>query len=522
MERTCITKLSVVSFMLLSCAFFMACSKENDGEGIGSGTAPELSLNKEELVLEIGASERLVASFNPPETPNKAHSWTSSAANIASVDETGMVTAVSTGTAVITAQALDGGKKALCNVQVVAEVIHVTGLSLNITRKDIAVGEQVQLVATVNPENATDKTVVWTSTDDGVATVDGTGRVTGIAAGTATITATSNDGNKKAACQLTVSERGATIFAPEVSDVTSNTAHVSGNITAVGAELQEVGLCYGSSPSPTVNDHRVKLSGENVSYTLNGLSPATTYYVRFYAVVEGETVYGDQKEFTTLPVVVTEFSPTDIYESKILLTSPAPAGITNVDICFGTTPNPTVTSGNVTKVTVEEDGQLHLTLEGLKSATTYYLRSYSRTGTNITYNDDEVAVQTFGGDIQIKKQTIKREKYKNPLSGLERYRVYLKIDYKIKGSGTYLIEIFNEDWEEVDKIYTSLGRGDNYSNELYIDGGEGTFNCKIGEGNIEYSGRNSYIAFPNFTLRFTDLNTSIRYHSSKLADNIWL
>lgn len=493
--------------MLLSCAFFMACSGENDDEG----TAPEISLNKEELVLEVGASERLVASFNPPEAPNKAHLWTSSAANIASVDETGMVTAVSTGTAVITAQALDGGRKALCNVKVVEEVIHVTGLSLNITRKDIAVGEQVQLVATVTPENATDKTVIWTSTDDGVATVDGTGRVTGIAAGTATITATSNDGNKKAACQLTVSERGATISAPEVSDVTSNTAHVSGNITAVGAELQEVGLCYGSSPSPTVNDHRVKLSGENVSYTLNGLSPATTYYVRFYAVVEGETVYGDQKEFTTLPVVVTEFSPTDIYENKILLTSPAPAGITSVDICFSTSPNPRITD-NLTQAVVKNDGLLHLTLEGLKNGTTYYIRSYSRIGTDVTYNNDEVAVQTFGKDIQVEDHYLKTEKVKNDLGFYTTY-MYIRVDYKIKGSGTYLVERDEEHW-------CQLGKEDSYSKELYVEGGEGTFNCKA-YGNSYYEGRFHYMEY-QVQLIFTDLETSVRYHSPILKSRIEL
>lgn len=493
--------------MLLSCAFFMACSGENDDEG----TAPEISLNKEELVLEVGASERLVASFNPPEAPNKAHSWTSSAANIASVDETGMVTAVSTGTAVITAQALDGGKKALCNVQVVMEVIHVMGLSLNITRKDIAVGEQVQLVATVNPENATDKTVVWTSTDDGVATVDGTGRVTGIAAGTATITATSNDGNKKAACQLTVSERGATISAPEVSDVTSNTAHVSGNITAVGAELQEVGLCYGGSPSPTVNDHRVKLSGENVSYTLNGLSPATTYYVRFYAIVEKETVYGDQKEFTTLPVVITEFSPTDIYENKILLTSPAPVGITSVDICYSTSPNPRITD-NVTQAVVKDDGLLHLTLEALDPGTDYYIRSFERTGANVNYHDDEISVQTIGSEFQVTEKYLGKEKYEDPILHSKGYFVFLEINYEINIPGTYLVQSEGEHASS----WTKLGKGNSYSEELYIEGGKGSFNCRRSGGHTEYEGRWEYLVFYDHSLVFTNLDTSVRYHSKVL------
>ena len=170
------------------------CSEDEDKTNV----SPEISLNKTNLVLEMGSSERLTASFNPPEAPNKGHTWTSSAANIASVDETGLVTAVAVGNAVITAQALDGGKMASCNVQVVAEVVHVTGITLSPSNGDIAVGEQLQLTATVLPASATDQSVTWTSSNDAVATVDGTGKATGISAGSVLITATSNDGNKKA------------------------------------------------------------------------------------------------------------------------------------------------------------------------------------------------------------------------------------------------------------------------------------------------------------------------------------
>ena len=71
------------------------CSEDEDKTNV----SPEISLNKTNLVLEVGSSERLTASFNPPEAPNKGHTWTSSAANIASVDETGLVTAVAVGNA---------------------------------------------------------------------------------------------------------------------------------------------------------------------------------------------------------------------------------------------------------------------------------------------------------------------------------------------------------------------------------------------------------------------------------------
>ena len=168
------------------CTGLVSCSEDDNKTSV----APEITLDKTNLVLEVGSSERLTASFNPPEAPNKGHTWTSSAANIASVDETGMVTAVAEGNAVITAQALDGGKMASCNVQVVGKIVHVVGISLDITNGSIAIGEQLQLTATVTPAAATDKSLTWTSSNADVATVDANGLVTGVSEGTVVITKT--------------------------------------------------------------------------------------------------------------------------------------------------------------------------------------------------------------------------------------------------------------------------------------------------------------------------------------------
>ena len=71
----------------------------------------EISLNKDELLLEEGSSERLVASFNPKGTNLEAHSWKSDDMSIASVDETGMVTGAKEGSTVVTAIALNGGNE---------------------------------------------------------------------------------------------------------------------------------------------------------------------------------------------------------------------------------------------------------------------------------------------------------------------------------------------------------------------------------------------------------------------------
>ncbi|NLU51221.1 MAG: hypothetical protein GXX09_12650, partial [Syntrophomonadaceae bacterium] len=85
-------------------------------------------------------------------------------------------------------------------------LIPVTGVELNKSGVTIRMGENEILVATVSPANATNKAVTWTSSDTSVATVDSTGKVTGVGAGIATITVTTVDGGKTATCEVTVTK----------------------------------------------------------------------------------------------------------------------------------------------------------------------------------------------------------------------------------------------------------------------------------------------------------------------------
>ena len=82
--------------------------------------------------------------------------------------------------------------------------IAVTGVSLNKTSTTLAVGATETLTPTVAPANATDKTVTWSSSSASIATVSPNGAVTGVKAGSATITATTKDGGKTASCAVTV------------------------------------------------------------------------------------------------------------------------------------------------------------------------------------------------------------------------------------------------------------------------------------------------------------------------------
>ena len=188
-----------------------------------------VSLDKAYLTLEIGESYTLVVTVSPSNATNKSATWSSTNCSVASVSG-GKVTAKSEGTTTIIAEA-HNGTTASCTLTVnepAHEVIEVTSVSLNKTFLTLEIGESGTLTATVLPNNATDKSVTWTSSDQSVAMVED-GKVTAIESGTTTITATTSNG-KTASCSVTVNES-----APEIIEVTS----VSLNKSSLALEIGE-------------------------------------------------------------------------------------------------------------------------------------------------------------------------------------------------------------------------------------------------------------------------------------------
>ena len=161
----------------------------------------ELALNKTSVTLLAGESEILAASAFPLDTKVQ---WSSSSPAIASVDQNGKVTGLDNGTTIITVASADGTKKATCEVTV---IVPVTGVSLDRTSAEIIKGDSMTLTATVAPSNATNKNVIWISSDPSVATVSQSGVVTALELGTTTISVNSFDGNKSATCVVTVVKR---------------------------------------------------------------------------------------------------------------------------------------------------------------------------------------------------------------------------------------------------------------------------------------------------------------------------
>ena len=157
----------------------------------------------------IGATQQLTAAITPATAPQDVV-WSSNAKDVATVSETGEVTAVGAGKATITATAKDTSIAGSIEITVTAAAVAATGITLDPTTAEIKLGETKTLVATVTPADSTD-TVTWETSDANVATVEG-GIITPVSAGTATITAKA--GEFSATCTVTVINPYGTAEAP--------------------------------------------------------------------------------------------------------------------------------------------------------------------------------------------------------------------------------------------------------------------------------------------------------------------
>ena len=161
-----------------------------------------ISLDKTGIEMVEGETATLTATVTPSDATNKSITWTSNAPGIAKVNDNGKVTAIKAGEATITATTKDGGKTATCKIKVIPLTVPVESVSLDITEAEMTEGDELILKATVLPENATTKTVTWTSSDDNIAAVDESGKVSALKPGKATIKAMA--GEKSAECAISV------------------------------------------------------------------------------------------------------------------------------------------------------------------------------------------------------------------------------------------------------------------------------------------------------------------------------
>jgi len=177
-----------------------------------------------------------------------------------------------------------------------------------------------------------------------------------------------------------------TLASTQTSNVTSSAATVVGFVVAAGDGITEKGVCYGIAPTPTVSNTKVAYTGQGTTATYNvsltGLAYATKYYARAYAITASGTIYGDELNFTTLPVV-----PTLTTTAITAITGYSATGGGNVTvgggaevtargICFSST-NQTPTVADTKTSDSKGTGAFTSALASLKGNATYYVRAYA-------------------------------------------------------------------------------------------------------------------------------------------------
>ena len=188
--------------------------------------------------------------------------------------------------------------------------IPTTGVTVTPTNQTINVGNTFTITPTVTPDNATDKSIIWTSSDDTIATVDDNGKVTALMEGTATITATTNDGGFTASCVITVVKREGRVTGITVTPISKTASvgeifFVTPYITPVDAEDKSV-TWSSSNPSIATVDSNGKVTAiregvVTITATTNdgGLKATCTVTVidstadvhRFYNPISGEHLF---------------------------------------------------------------------------------------------------------------------------------------------------------------------------------------------------------------------------------------
>ena len=198
-----------------------------------------------------------------------------------------------------------------------------------------------------------------------------------------------------------------------VSNITETSAKCGGTVTASGYSVGACGLCYSELPNPTVSSYMTsdQVGTGTFTSTMSGLEPGTKYYVRAYATTSSGTLYGEQKEFTTLgddngggngggnggddeeatkPTVTTNSVSDITFESATCggnVTDDGGANVTARGVCWSTSQNPTISDNKTTDGS--STGIFTSQLSNLSENTKYYVRAYATNEKGTSYGEQK-------------------------------------------------------------------------------------------------------------------------------------
>lgn len=383
--------LALIAMFALPVFFFSACG--------------EISVEKVELdvttkTIDTGSTFKLNATITPNDATNTKLLWSSSNSDVASVDDEGKVTGLTAGTTVITVKTEDGGKTATCSVTVVPAVVNVESVSLNETTKELIKGESFTLVATVNPSNATNKNVSWSTSNASVVTVNN-GVIYAVGTGTATIKVTTENGSKIAECTVTVP-------VVEATSITLSGNELSNGMITMRNDDQPITLTATVAPANTTQTDLVwTSSNENIATVNNGVitpvAGAKGSTVISVKCAENEAVMATCTVYVTRHIESVAFSQTSLYllteDTKDLSTmvvfTPLEPSITDVTFTSSNTEVVSVNGSTITAVGVGTSTIMVTTKDGSKTAELYVTVNQKVTSVSLNLTEMELTTSSI-------------------------------------------------------------------------------------------------------------------------------
>ena len=350
-----------------------------------------ISLSKSSVTLEEEKFIYIIPTVLPTNATDKTVSWSSSNTSIATVDSNGKVTALKAGIAYITA-ATSNGKTAICKVTVetaVSSTISVTGLTLDKTNLSLKVGTSSKLNVTINPINATNKNVYWSSSDNNIVSVDQNGNIKAIKAGKATITVNStSDTTKTATCTIEVTDEEIEETNISVTGITLKDSKLTMNIN------DKYHLTTTITPSNATDQNVTWESSDEsvVTVSENGVINAKK---EGNAIITVTTVDGSKK--ATCQITVTN-NKTDVVLSNINTLSLLVLSEGKLDFF-----SPEIENYNVVVPSNVDSISIYSTLTDAKSK---YVEGYGNRTVDLNNTDTEILIKVKAENGDIKTYTI--------------------------------------------------------------------------------------------------------------------
>ncbi|GEM_PF-2258978 len=287
-----------------------AAATQDCSVSVNSIAVDGIAISDTSATIYKGSWKQLSAVITPTGAADPAVTWSSSNLAVATVDATGKVTAVGVpagadyGEAIITAQSSNSSVFATCTIKVLSSVL-ITSLTLNKSEVALNVGDEETLTVTGTPSNATNKTLLWTSSNPEVASVNSSGRIIAASKGTTVIKAASTDGSGKyVSCVVTVNNI---------------------QILNVYLDKSSLDLSEGDTASIVATVYPTNATTKNLKWTSSNTSVATVDS-------KGNIVAGSTKGYSIITAAATDGSGK--FAECVVLSKPK-VHITGITINYG-------------------------------------------------------------------------------------------------------------------------------------------------------------------------------------------